>query len=291
MPRPAEKVHEKEKPKEEKEPVKKADDKSSKKSSAEGAKDEKPRQRTSNGADYEKKREYQVKITEQKISYKETVRGQQPEPRQTKISISSSSTPSRTPSPFLKPHERKDYVPAMRPQSEVQPKSGQKAVTKKVEPASGDDDVKETKSKRKRSRSLEIRNSREIVKASTRVEVIKKDSRKLDSKKKAEDENESRKRAAPDAGSDIDSLASEKSKKRKKKNRDASVSDDESDKKKKRSKLKKHKKSSKKSRKNRSVSREKSSASEEEPNVNEYLEKKLREKALVSLMRKNKKAM
>lgn len=278
-----------------KEPAKKIDEKSTKKTTTDGGangKDEKSKQRTSNGADYEKKREYQVKITEQKISYKETVRGkQQPESRQAKISISSSSTPSRTPSPFLKPHERKDYVPVPKPQSDVQQKSGHKAVTKKVDLVSSDDDVKESKPKRRRSRS--IHNSREIVKASTRVEVIKKDSRKSDSsvKKKVDDEGESRKRPAADAGSDVESIASEKSKKRKKKNRDGSVSG-ESEKKKKRSKLKKHKKSSKKSKKkDRSVSREKSSDSEEEPSVNEYLEKKLREKALVSLMRKNKKAM
>lgn len=282
-----------EKPKEEKEPPKKVDEKSSKKNSTEGEKEGKPRQRATNGADYEKKREYQVKITEQKISYKETVRGKQPEPRETKISISSASTPSRTPSPFLKPHERKDYVPATKPTADVQQKLSHKVAARKNQTISSDEDVKETKSSRKRSNSVEIRNSREVVKALSRFEVIKKDSRrseKLDNvaKKKSVDENDSRKRPAHD-NSDVESVASEKSKKRKKKNRDGSVSE-ESEKKKKRSKLKKHKKSSKKSKKkDRSVSREKSSASEEESNVNEYLEKKLREKALVSLMRKNKK--
>lgn len=234
-----------------------------------------------------------MKITEQKISYKETVRGKQPEPRETKISISSASTPSRTPSPFLKPHERKDYVPAAKPSADAQPKPASKVAASKNETISSDDDVKESKTNRKRSNSIEIRNSREIVKATTRVEVIKKDSRKsekLDSsaKKKTGDENDARKRPAHD-GSDVESVASEKSKKRKRKHRDESVSE-ESEKKKKRNKLKKHKKSSKKSKKkDRSASRDKSSAYEEESNVNEYLEKKLREKALVSLMRKNKK--
>lgn len=162
---------------------------------------------------------------------------------------------------------------------------------RKNESISSDEGLKDSKSNKKRSNSVEIRNSREVVRA-TRVEVIKKDSRKSEkldtsAKKKAGDESESRKRPAADA-SDVESVASEKSKKRKRKHRDGSVSE-ESEKKKKRSKLKKHKKSSKKSKKkDRSVSRDKSSASEES-NVNEYLEKKLREKALVSLMRKNKK--
>lgn len=220
-----------------------------------------------------------MKITEQKISFRETVRGKPQEPRDAKISISSSSTPSRTPSPFLKPHERKDYVPAAK--TEVPQKTSQRGTKENVKrdaSASSVEEVNNSKSKR----SLSV----EIEKNPRKTELAKKVARKVDKKKG--DENESRKRPGQDP-SDLESVASEKSKKRKKKNRDASVSDD-SDKKKKRSKLKKHKKSSKKSKKkDRSVSRDKSSASEEESNVNEDLEKKLRQKALVSLMRKNKK--
>lgn len=218
-----------------------------------------------------------MKITEQKISFKETVRGKQTEPREQKISISSTSTPSRTPSPFLKPHERKDYVPP--PKSEVQLK---KAVIN-----SSDENAKAAKSKRKRSTSA---SSVEIeVRTTKKIEVLRKDSRKAE-KVELKKNDESRKRPAALEGSDVESVASEKSKKRKKKkSRDGSLSE-ESEKKKKH-KLKKHKKSSKKSKKkDRSVSREKSSGTEEGSTVNEYLEKKLREKALVSLMRKNKKA-
>lgn len=258
----------------EKEPPKKVEDKA--KQSIDCEKDRKPKQRTSNGGDYEKKREYQVKITEQKISFRETVRGKQQEPRETKISISSSSTPSRTPSPFLKPHERKDFVPATK--VEVQPKATQRVTKENVKREVSEGSDEETNnSKLKQSSSVDHK------KNSRKAEIVEKTLRKVDKKKS--DETESRKRPAQDA-SDVESVTS---KKRKKKNRDGSISDD-SDKKKKRSKLKKHKKSSKKSKKkDRSVSRSKSSASEEESNVNEDLEKKLRQKALVSLMRKNKK--
>lgn len=290
-PRPTEKSREKAKVvPDEKEAPKKLDDKTSKKSASD--KQEKPKQRTSNGADYEKKREYQVKITEQKISFKETVRGKQPEPRETKISISSASSPSRTPSPFLKPHERKDFVSASKPPADGPPKPIHKVITKEFVQLNSDDDSKGAKTKRMRSSSASSADV-EVVNVSKKVELLKKGFRKSDkldgsSKKKEATGVESRKRSAHD-DSDVESVASEKLKKRKKKNRDGSVSE-ESDKKKKRSKLKKHKKSGKKSKKkDRSASREKSQQSEEESNVNEYLEKKLREKALVSLMRKNKK--
>lgn len=277
MSRSSEKVREKAKV-EEKELPKKVDDKSSKKNAGEGDKDAKPKPRTSNGADYEKKREYQVKITEQKISFKETVRGKQPESRNAKISISSASSPSRTPSPFLKPHERKDYVPPKKADtqsSKVVHKVSKETIKRDVSNDT-EDDIQESKSKKKQDNN---------------VVVKKKDSRKSEKteslgKKKAAEEVDTRKKPAAVDVSDAESVASEKSKKRKKKNRDGSATD-ESDKKKKRSKLKKHKKSSKKSKKkDRS---DKSSESEEEQVVNEDLEKKLREKALVSLMRKNKK--
>jgi hypothetical protein len=237
--------------------LKKTEDKSSKKDG------EKPKPKNSNGADYEKKREYQVKITEQKISYKETtVRGKQrEEPRDAKISISSASSPSRTPSPFLKPHERKDYVPP---------------------PQKNQADVKKS-ANNNRKRSSSASSDEEVDSAKKDLAPRKESQKSVKVEKK--DERESRKRPAHDA-SEPESIASEKSKKRKKKNRDGSVSDD-SEKKKKRSKAKKHKKSSKKSKKkDRS---DKSSASEEETNVNENLEKKLRERALNSLMKKNKK--
>lgn len=251
-----------EKPKvvpEEKEFPKKVDDKSSKKNAGEDAK---PKQRTSNGADYEKKREYQVKITEQKISYKETVRGKQPESREAKISISSASTPSRTPSPFLKPHERKDYVPPTKPQPEQ--KLVHKVITKEsfTRRSTSEENSKASKTKRKRASSVSS-GEPEVVK------VSKKDSRKADKTENSASKKDADKKPTHD-GSDVESVTSEKSKKKK-------------------HKLKKHKKSSKKSKKkDRSPSRDKSSE-EEETNVNEYLEKKLREKALVSLMRKNKK--
>ena len=255
-----------------KELPKKIEDPSSKKS-VPGGQEKDTRTKQRNGGDYEKKREYQVKITEQKISYKETVRGKQPaESREKKISISSTSSPSRTPSPFLKPHERKDYVPSSQQKPPV--------------------DVEKTAQKNKnheRKRNTS-ESSVEVEKSSKKiVELTKKiDTRKVESKKKLSDESESRKRPAVD--SDDESVTSEK-KKKKKKNRDGSVSEEESERKKKRSKeKKKHKKSGKKSKKkDRSVSRDKSSESEQESNVNEDLEKKLREKALVSLMRKNSK--
>lgn len=281
-----------EKPKvvpDEKEPAKKGDDKSSKKNGNEGEREGKPKpSRTSNGADYEKKREYQVKITEQKISYKETVRGKQPEARVTKISISSSSTPSRTPSPFLKPHERKDYA---KPPTAEAPKVVTK-VTTVVHQSSGDEKTARP-SRKRRSRSASSAEVEVMKTTSRKVEVSKKDSRKaekveISSRKKDSGDGESRKRLLHD-GSEAESITSEKSKRRKKKNRDGSGSEESSEKKKKH-KLKKHKKSSKKSKKrDRSASREKSSESEAGSKVNEYLEKKLREKALVSLMRKNKK--
>lgn len=272
----------------EKEPAKKGEDKSSKKNGNEGERVGKPKpSRNSNGADYEKKREYQVKITEQKISYKETFRGKQPEARETKISISSSSTPSRTPSPFLKPHERKDYA---KPPTTEAPKIVTK-VTTVVHQSSGDEKTAKP-SRKHRSRSASSAEVEVMKTSSRKVEVSKKDSRKaekveISTRKKDSGDGESRKRPVHD-GSDVESITSEKSKRRKKKNRDGSGSE-ESDKKKKH-KLKKHKKSSKKSKKrDRSASREKSSESEAGSKVNEYLEKKLREKALVSLMRKNKK--
>jgi serine/arginine repetitive matrix protein 1 len=216
-----------------------------------------------------------VKITEQKISYKETVRGKQPESRETKISISSASSPSRTPSPFLKPHERKDYVPPPSTKQQVEVQKSRKVIVKEKHAVSSNSENDETESKPKSAGELK-----------KDLQKLKKADKSL--KKKTGDEPESRKRAANDI-SDAETL-SEKSKKRKRKNRDGSVSDD-SEKKKKRSKAKKHKKSSKKSKKkDRSVSRDKSSASEEESNVNEDLEKKLRQKALVSLMRSSKKA-
>lgn len=274
-----------------KEPIKKVEDKSSKKNGNDGEKEGKPKPppRTSNGADYEKKREYQVKITEQKISFKETVRGKQPEARETKISISSSSTPSRTPSPFLKPHERKDY--AKPPTAEAPPKVTPKVIVKETIGVNSSSEEKTAKINRKRRSSSASSLDVEVLKTSRKVEVLKKDSRKAEkveitTRKKEIGDSESRKKPAHD-GSDMESVTSEKSKKRKKRNRDGSASE-ESEKKKKH-KLKKHKKSSKKSKKKeRSVSKEKSSASEAESKVNEYLEKKLREKALVSLRLKNK---
>lgn len=256
-----------------KEPIKKIDDKTSKKNGTDGEKEGKPKPppRTSNGADYEKKREYQVKITEQKISFKETVRGKQPEAREAKISISSSSTPSRTPSPFLKPHERKDYTKP--PTAEPPPKVAPKVIAKETIGVHSSSEEKTAKVNRKRRSSSASSLEVEVLKTSRKVELSKKDSRKAEkvditARKKEIGDGESRKRPAND-GSDVESITSGKKKKHK---------------------LKKHKKSSKKSKKrDRSVSKEKSSASEAESKVNEYLEKKLREKALVSLMRKNKK--
>lgn len=194
------------------------------------------------------------------------------EPQKARISISSASSPSRTPSPFLKPHERKDYKVAPK-KAEVPPKvvpKAKAAAVKREASVSSEDD---TRTKRKRGNSTDA--PKDVKK------VDKKESRKADKpegKKKTVDEKK------PAAASDVDSVISEKSKKRKKKNRDGSVSD-ESDKKKKRSKLKKHKKSSKKSSKRKDRSPDSQSEGQV---VNEDLEKKLREKALVSLMRKYK---
>lgn len=197
------------------------------------------------------------------------------------IDIRKSSSTSRTPSPFLKPYERKDYVA---------PQPINKKESKKQQESSSDSDDEEQARKKAKSSSNDKKRDES---SSRKLQDAKKDEvsaaklSKVDkiSKTKAENDRPIKSKDENDSNSE-----SEKSRKRKKKHQDGSSSEEsEVEKKKKRSK--KHKKHSKKKSKKKSVSVEKSSESEQETsNVNEDLEKKLRQKALVSLMRNNKKS-
>lgn len=277
--------------------VKKVDDKFKKKDVVEvnNKNNSKSKSRPENNGsvvDVEKRTENQT-VKEQKISIKEVSRREPqekipaPPPNDRKLSS------SRTPSPFLKPHERKDFV------------STQKENKEKIQELSSetDDDAGEELQARKITKMPNKLNvsddKRDVSKLSRKIDARKDDGKTVKTAKSKMIESELKTRPAKsnkndNHNNDEDNNSnneSERSKKRKKKYQDASSSDEsEVEKKKKRSK--KHKKHSKKKSKKKSVSEEKSSdsKSEEETNVNESLEKKLREKALVSLMRKNKKS-